>query len=73
MKFFKSRLVLAFKEPNTPKENKKAKLVAQAIGKLDEDKKIFMTYYSTVTRAIVRKIHCILTKKGLKVYLRDMS
>ena len=69
----KSKLVLAFKDPNTPEETKKARLVAQAIGKLDKDKKILMTYSPTVTRASVRIMLCMPTRMGLDIYLRDIS
>ena len=68
-----SRLVLALKDADTSGKKKKARLVAQAIGKINKDKKLFFTYSPTLTRASVRILLCIPTRKGLKIYLQDIS
>ena len=73
MTILKSKLVLAFKDTNTTDEKKKARLVAQAVGKIDKDKKLLFTYSPTVTRASIRIMLCIPTRLNLRVYLRDIS
>ena len=73
MTILKAKLVLAYKDPTTSEERKKARLVVQAIGKLDKDKKLLFTYSPTVKRSSIRIMLCIPTKIGLKIYLRDIS
>ena len=73
MTILKAKLVLAYKDPTTSEERKKARLVVQAIEKLDKDKKLLFTYSPTVKRSSVRIMLCIPTRIGLKIYLRDIS
>ena len=73
MTILKAKLVLAYKDADTPNEKQKARLVVQAVGKIDKDKRLLFTYSPTVTKASVRIMLSIPTKKGLKVFLRDIS
>lgn len=73
MTIMKSKLVLAFKEPGTREEKKKARLVVQAIGSKDKDKNMLITYSPTVSRASVRLMLAIAMRKNLEIFLRDIS
>ncbi len=63
MLIIKAKLILAIKEPNEPTERKKARIVAQAVGSTDWDKKMLMTYPPTVTSTSVRIMLSVATGK----------
>ncbi len=46
-----AKLVLAIKDPGTSEESEKTRLLVQAIGSKDKDKRMLFTYSPTVTRS----------------------
>ena len=73
MTILKSKLVFAFKDANTPAENKKPRLVARAVGKMDKDNKLLFTYSPTVTIASILIMLWMPTTLNLRVYLCYVS
>lgn len=69
----KSRFVLALKEPGTPNEIRKARLVVQAMPHADKDRSHLFTYSPTVTKASFRILLSLAACNGFDVYLRDIS
>ena len=73
LNILKAKFVLAIKEPGTADEKLKARLVVQAVGSKDRDKRMLFTYSPTVDRSSVRIMLSIAAGMGLDIYLRDIS
>lgn len=68
-----SRLVLTIKGADTPNQMYKARLVAQAVGSRDEDKRMLLTYSPTVHKSSIRTLFSLSASVGLPMYFRDIS
>ena len=73
LNILKSRFVLALKDPGTPTEKKKARLVVQAMPHADRDRPNLFTYSPTVSKASFRLLLSLAASKGFDVHLRDIS
>lgn len=69
----KSRFVLALKNPGTPEEKHKARLVVQAMPHADRDRSHLFTYSPTVTKASFRILLTLAASHGFDVHLRDIK
>jgi len=69
----KAKLILSVKEPGEPEERKKARIVAQAVGSLDTDKDMLMTYSPTVGKNSIRLMLAISLGTDLSLFTRDIS
>ena len=73
LNILKAKLILTIKDPGTNEEAFKARLVVQAIGSKDKDKKMLFTYSPTVNRSSVRIMLAVAAAMRLDIYLRDIS
>lgn len=69
----KYKIVLVTKELGSENENKKARLVAQAIESEDTKENMFIIYSPTFTRASVRLILFIGMRNKMDIFLCDIS
>jgi ribonuclease HI len=69
----RSRYVLAYKKAGTREQSLKARLVVQAMRKLDNDYHSLFTYAPTVTKASTRLLLTVAAGLEMKVATRDIS
>ena len=60
-------------EPGESEERKKARIVAQAVGSRDRDKKMLMTYCPTVNRSSIKLMLAVAAGKNIPIFTRDIG
>lgn len=73
MNILRSRYVLAYKNANTPEQYAKARLVVQAMRKLDWDYQSLFTFAPTVAKASSRLLLTLAASLDLPLATRDVS